>query len=67
MAGVFLLGPGMWDSSKGSAAGPSSMQARRHIAKILDEAGHGVILMEDDPDRKGEDMIQKFDRLLRQT
>ncbi len=27
--------------------------------------GHEVILMEDQADRKGEDMIQKFDRLLR--
>ncbi len=28
--------------------------------------GHGVVLMEDDPDCEGEDLIAKFDRLLRQ-
>ena len=66
MSVIFLLGPGMWDPAKGSVAGPSPMQVRRHIAKILKEADHRVILMEDDPNRKGEDMIQKFDRLLRQ-
>lgn len=37
------------------------------MAKIMEKDGHKVILMEDDPDRKGEDMIQKFDRLLRQN
>ena len=66
MAVIFLLGPGMWDPAKGSAAGPTPMQVRRDIARILGEPGHEVILMEDDADRKGEDMIQKFDRLLRQ-
>lgn len=65
MAVVFLLGPGMWAPEKGTAAKPSPMEVRREIAKVLTAGGHRVILMEDDPDRKGEDLIQKFDRLIR--
>ena len=42
------------------------MQVRRDIAQTFRRDGHKVILMEDDPDRGGEDLIQKFDRLLRQ-
>lgn len=65
MAVVFLLGPGMWGPEKGASAKPSPMEMRREIAKLLAAGGHRVILMEDEADRKGEDMIQKFDRLLR--
>ena len=65
MAVVFILGPGMWDAAKRPAGDPTPMHARRGMAKILAEHGHSVILMEDDPDRKDEDVIQKFDRLLR--
>ncbi|MEK7859367.1 MAG: hypothetical protein AAB320_09530 [Elusimicrobiota bacterium] len=65
MAVVFLLGPGMWGPEKGASATSSPMEVRREIAKAFVAGGHGVILMEDEPDRKGEDMIQKFDRLLR--
>lgn len=66
MAVIFLLGPGMWDPSKGVSAQPSPMGIRRQIAKLLRQGDHEVVLMEDDPDRRGEDLIQKFDRLLRQ-
>lgn len=65
MAGIFLLGPGMWGPEKGASAKQSPMDVRRDIARVLTGGGHRVILMEDEPDRKGEDMIQKFDRLLR--
>lgn len=65
MAVIFLLGPGMWDPAK-KPAQSSPMQIRRSIAKVLEHGGHKVILMEDDADRAGEDLIQKFDRLLRQ-
>jgi len=65
MAVVFLLGPGMWADQRASASKPSPMDVRREIAKALTDGGHRVILMEDEPDRRGEDMIQKFDRLLR--
>src|SRR5208282_5291956 len=65
MAVVFFLGPGMWDPDKKPASDPAPMQARREIAKLLAKGGHTIILMEDDPDRPGEDYIQKFDRLLR--
>ena len=67
MAVIFLLGPGMWDASTHSATALSPIQVRRQIARTLDAGGHEVILMEDDPDRKGEDMIEKFDRLLRRA
>lgn len=64
MAVVFLLGPGMWGPPKGGVA-PSPMDVRRRMATILQASNHKVILMEDAPDLKGEDVIQKFDRLLR--
>jgi hypothetical protein len=64
MAVVFLLGPGMWDSARRQASDPAPLQVRRDLAKIFTH-DHRVILMEDDPDREGEDLIQKFDRLLR--
>lgn len=65
MATIFLLGPGMWGPEKGGPHKPSPMDVRREVAKVLVDEGHRVILMEDAPERKGEDMIQKFDRLLR--
>ena len=65
MAVIFLLGPGLWDASKNPPDAASPMQTRRHIAKLFERDGHKPILMEDDPDRGGEDLIQKFDRLLR--
>jgi hypothetical protein len=41
------------------------MDVRRRIAKQLRHDGHEVVLMEDDPDRERENLIEKFDRLLR--
>jgi len=65
MAVVFLLGPGMWDSAKRTATDPAPLQVRREIAKVFRARDHRVILMEEDPDRADEDLIEKFDRLLR--
>ena len=65
MAVVFLLGPGMWEEAKRPVSDRGPMQVRRDLAKILESRDHRVILMEDDPDRAREDLIQKFDRLLR--
>ncbi len=66
MAVVFLLGPGMWEPSKGGApASQTPMDVRRKIAKVLRDFHHTVVLMENEPGRKAEDIIQKFDRLLR--
>jgi hypothetical protein len=62
---VFLLGPGWWADEKASPADASPMAVRRRLARILKRSGHAVVLMEDETDRPGEDMIQKFDRLLR--
>ncbi|MBI2387378.1 MAG: hypothetical protein HYV14_15420 [Elusimicrobia bacterium] len=65
MAVVYLLGPGMWDGGKRTSDDQSPLLVRRSIAKTLGANGHQVVLMEDDPDRIGEDLIEKFDRLLR--
>jgi hypothetical protein len=65
MAVIFLLGPGMWGPEKGISGSSTPMAVRRDISKILGAGGHKVILMEDEDDQKGEDMIQKFNRLLR--
>jgi hypothetical protein len=42
------------------------MRIRRELAEIFREAGHRVILMEDEADRGGEDLVEKFYRLLRE-
>jgi hypothetical protein len=65
MAVVFLLGPGVWDPAKRTASDAAPLLVRRELATIFKAHGHRVTLMEDDPDRKGEDLIEKFDRLLR--
>lgn len=65
MAVVFLLGPGMWGAEKAPPTKPPPMKVRRKLAEILKGRGHTVILMEDEPDREAEDMVQKFERLLR--
>lgn len=57
MAVVFLLGPGMWDPAKRPAADPNPMRVRREMARVFIDHGHKVTLMEDDPDRPGEDYI----------
>ena len=64
MAVIFFLGPGMWAAEKPSPAEPAPLEVRRRLARILRKSGHTVILMEDEPDRTAEDLIQKFDRLL---
>ncbi|MEO8197275.1 MAG: hypothetical protein ABI689_11180 [Thermoanaerobaculia bacterium] len=65
MAVVFLLGPGMWVAAAAAPAELSPMAVRRRLAAILAASGHRAFLMEDDPDRVDEDLIEKFDRLLR--
>lgn len=61
MATVFLLGPGEWQETQ---PGLSPLEHRRELAKLLRDHGHSVILMEDETDKDGEDLVQKFDRLL---
>ena len=65
MAVVFFLGPGIWDPAKRPVTEPNPLSIRRKLAKILRGNGHRVIIMEDVSDRAGEDLINKFDRLLR--
>ncbi len=66
MAVVFLLGPGMWGPDKGATT-DTPIAIRREMARILREGGHQAILIEDDADRECEDIIRKFDRLLRSS
>jgi len=54
----------MWDAAKRRASDPDPLQVRRNIAKTFKAHHHRVILMEDEPDREGEDLIERFDRLL---
>ena len=63
MGVVFLLGPSEWDTERGGAGDLSPMGHRRELAKLLAAPGHEVLLMEDEPDASGEDMVEKFERL----
>lgn len=42
------------------------MDMRRRVAEIFRKDGHTVFLMEDEPDKEGDDLVDKFDRLLRE-
>jgi hypothetical protein len=64
MAVIYLLGPGFWETSKSPKPAQTPLDIRRQIARVFEADGHRVIIMEDDPVRKGEDLIEKFDRLL---
>lgn len=64
MAIVFLLGPSLWDPQRGEPPKHAPMEVRRQIEELLEAEGHHVILMEDVEDRRGEDLIEKFDRIL---
>lgn len=64
MAVVFILGPGEWDAAKGQPPRKSPREVRERIGEIVRGAGHDAFLMEDEPDRPGEDLVEKFDRLL---
>ena len=66
MAVIFLLGPGSWDKDKGEPPTHSPLDVRKNIADTLRKDGHTIIIMEEAPDVKGETILQKFDRLLRQ-
>lgn len=62
MANVFLLGPG---SAAGAPPSQTHLDVRLQIAEVWRKAGHTVIIMEKEDDIQGEDLHQKFDRLLR--
>lgn len=65
MAIIFLLGPSLWEPAA-APKGYNPMEMRRRIAETFRKDGHKVVLMEDEPDRDGEDLVDKFDRLLRE-
>jgi len=62
MAVVLLLGPSLWESGE-----TVPMQVRRELAEMFRQGGHKVILMEDEPDKVGEDLVRKFYRLVLET
>lgn len=66
MSTVFLLGPGSWVAGRGAPRPHDPLDIRKRLAEILRKDGHAVIVMEEADDIKGETILQKFDRLLRQ-
>lgn len=66
MARVFLLGASGWDPARREPRPLNPMDLRREMLTIFAGAGHDAFVMEDEPDRGGEDLVDKFDRLLRE-
>jgi hypothetical protein len=69
MAVVFLLGPSEWDPDRSKPPqGPTPLDHRRRLAKLLEGAQgqHIAFLMEDEPSRSGEDLVEKFWRLIQE-
>lgn len=64
MAVVFLLGPSEWDPQRGTPPKHTPMDVRRQLEEFFEDEGHHVILMEDIPGQRGEDLVEKFDRIL---
>ena len=58
-ATIFLLGPSFLRSGE-----KALLQVRRDLAEIFRAAGHHAFLMEEQDDKKGEDVIDKFYRLV---
>lgn len=61
MATAFLLGPSEW---RQAGARPTPMDVRRELKAILEARNHRVLLMEDLEDAFGEDLVDKFERIL---
>lgn len=69
MAVIFLLGPSEWDPERTKPpVGLTPLDHRRRLQKLLEGASgeHVVFLMEDEPPRTGEDLLEKFWRLIEQ-
>lgn len=67
MAVIFLLGPSEWDPERSKPpAGPTPLDHRRRLHKLLEgmDGEHNVFLMEDEPSRADEDLLEKFWRLI---
>lgn len=64
MSVVFILGPSEWDPERSTPLRFSPRSVRDRIAEALRAAGHTAFLMEDQETRAGEDMVDKFERLL---
>ncbi|MBI4394509.1 MAG: hypothetical protein HY556_12050 [Euryarchaeota archaeon] len=66
MGVILLLGPSEWDPTRRKPVPPTPMDIRRSLAAVLTaERGHAIILLEDEKDRSTEDLVDKFDRILR--
>lgn len=66
MAVVFVLGPSEWDAARGPSLAFSPRSVRDRMRDSLVSLGHQAFLMEEAPDEPGEDMVDKFERLLGQ-
>ena len=65
MATIFLLGPGEWDPARGGSGAKTPLRVRRELAAVFWRHGHHVLIMEDEKDLDGEDLVAKFERLLK--
>lgn len=65
MATIFLLGPSEWDPARGAPPSRTPFALRLAVAREMRAHGHDVVLMEQVGDEPGEDMVDKFDRILR--
>lgn len=64
MAVVFLLGPSEWDPARAPHPTLTPLEIRRQIASTISAVRHHVIILEDVSDVAGEDLVEKFDRVL---
>ncbi len=62
MATVFVLGPSFLQSGE-----KALLRVRQELADIFREGSQHAFLMEEQPDRKGEDIVDKFYRLVEEN
>lgn len=64
VAVIFVLGPSEWQPADAAVAVPSPRRVRETICATLRARRHDAFLMEGEPDVPGEDLVDKFERLL---
>lgn len=62
MTTIFLLGPS--EPKDPPRPRDAHMAVRRRLAGLIEAADHRCLLMEDLPQRRGEDLVEKFERIL---
>lgn len=64
MAQIFLLGPGHWNNPSQPPMSQTPLDVRRKLLKIFRQGGHDAFIMEDQRDIEGEDIVDRFYRIL---